>query len=82
MKIRIPAALKEQIEAAARASNRSLNGEIVLRLGKSFVDQDNGDVGLAEVRAEIMAEIETLRQNVRQQDTRLYALENAKTSNG
>lgn len=36
MKIRLPLALKEHIEAAARDSNRSLNGEIVYRLETSF----------------------------------------------
>ncbi|NGO49752.1 Arc family DNA-binding protein [Allomesorhizobium camelthorni] len=36
MKIRLPHLLKEQIEAAARDSNRSLNGEIVFRLEASF----------------------------------------------
>ena len=36
MKIRLPAALKEQIEEAARKAKRSLNGEIVSRLEFSF----------------------------------------------
>lgn len=36
MKIRLPLALKAHIEAAARASNRSLNGEIAYRLETSF----------------------------------------------
>lgn len=36
MKIRLPQLLKEHIEAAARDSNRSLNGEIVSRLEASF----------------------------------------------
>lgn len=38
MKIRLPKALKERIEAAAIAENRSLNGEIVSRLEASFPD--------------------------------------------
>lgn len=50
MKIRLPAALKEQIEEAARQGKRSLNGEIVSRLEFSFaakaVVQSTGwDVG-------------------------------------
>ncbi|WP_374846268.1 Arc family DNA-binding protein [Brucella ciceri] len=38
MKLRLPVALKRQIEAAALESNRSLNGEIVSRLEASFPD--------------------------------------------
>lgn len=50
MKIRLPVTLKEQIEEAARKSNRSLNGEILSRLEFSFaadvVVQETGwDVG-------------------------------------
>lgn len=36
MKIRLPRDLKERIEAAAVAANRSWNGEIVSRLERSF----------------------------------------------
>lgn len=38
MKIRLPKALKDQIEASALESNRSLNAEIVSRLQKSYPD--------------------------------------------
>jgi hypothetical protein len=37
MKIRLPRALKEQIDAAAEANKRTLNGEIVARLEMTFV---------------------------------------------
>ncbi|ALK10323.1 Arc family DNA-binding protein [Blastochloris viridis] len=37
LKIRLPRDLKERIEAAAVAANRSWNGEIVSRLEKSFL---------------------------------------------
>lgn len=36
MKIRLPADLKEQIEAASKNSGRSMNAEIVARLQHSF----------------------------------------------
>lgn len=36
MKIRLPADLKDQIEAAAKDSGRSMNAEIVVRLQDSF----------------------------------------------
>lgn len=36
MKIRLPADLKDQIEAAAKDSGRSMNAEIVARLEQSF----------------------------------------------
>lgn len=36
MKLRLPKALKQQIDAAALENNRSLNGEIVSRLEASF----------------------------------------------
>jgi len=36
MKIRISAALRQRIEEAAKRNNRTMNGEIVARLEKSF----------------------------------------------
>jgi len=75
MKIRLPSALKERIEAAASAGNRSLNGEIVLRLDSSFADDDANDNRFAELRADLMAEVDNLRNQVRQQGMRLYTLE-------
>lgn len=50
MKLRVPSALRQQIERAAKASNRTMNAEIVSRLEFTFaVDvtvQDSGfDVG-------------------------------------
>lgn len=38
MKIRLPADLKDQIEAASKQSGRSMNAEIVVRLQGSFSD--------------------------------------------
>ncbi|QKC85763.1 Arc family DNA-binding protein [Mesorhizobium sp. NZP2077] len=37
MKLRISAALRRQIEEAAKRNNRTMNGEIVSRLEKSFL---------------------------------------------
>jgi hypothetical protein len=36
MKVRISAALRQRIEDAAKRNNRTMNGEIVARLEKSF----------------------------------------------
>ncbi len=36
LKIRLPLALKEVIEAAARAENRSMNGEIIAKLEAAY----------------------------------------------
>ncbi|WP_363800068.1 Arc family DNA-binding protein [Lysobacter firmicutimachus] len=40
--LRIPAGLKEAVEAAARASGRSTNAEIVYRLEESLTEQPKG----------------------------------------
>lgn len=42
MKIRLPADLKDQIEAAAKAAGRSMNAEIVARLEQSFKQEEEG----------------------------------------
>lgn len=73
MKIRLPISLKQRIEAAARAGNRSLNGEILLRLERSL---DTTLKESADEKASILeAEIETLRAELRQHDTRISSLE-------
>jgi len=43
MKIRLPLTLKDKIEAAAKNSGRSMNAEIVARLGASFRGVDTTD---------------------------------------
>jgi hypothetical protein len=75
MKIRLPAALKERIEASARAGNRSLNGEILLRLDLSFAEDDDTEKRFAELKASLMSEVDNLRDQVRHQGMRLQALE-------
>lgn len=73
MKIRLPVTLKERIEEAARAGNRSLNGEILLRLERSF--ERAGVAGTDERVSVLENEIETLRAELRQHDTRISGLE-------
>ncbi|MBB49293.1 MAG: hypothetical protein CMK88_00930 [Pseudomonadales bacterium] len=41
-KLRMPADLRSQVEAAAKKANRSLNAEIVTRLQASFAGTDQG----------------------------------------
>lgn len=43
MKLRLPADLRRQVEEAAQAGGRSLNGEIIRRLEKSFATASDGD---------------------------------------
>lgn len=54
MKIRLPADLKEEIEAAAKQSGRSMNAEIVARLEASFAPAqakaDADQLDILEVR--------------------------------
>lgn len=40
MKIRLPADLKDQVEAAAKAAGRSMNAEIIERLSRAQHDED------------------------------------------
>jgi hypothetical protein len=44
MKLRLPHALRDEIDAAAKANNRSMNAEIVARLTRTFAtDVIEGD---------------------------------------
>lgn len=43
MKVRLPADLKDQVEAAAKTNNRSMNAEIVARLQASFSPSIDAD---------------------------------------
>lgn len=56
-RLRIPEALKNQIEAAARANARSITAEIVERLERSFTLTSEKDGGLA-------SEIEDIRDRL------------------
>lgn len=71
MKIRLPAKLKERIEAAARVGNRSLNGEILSRLDESFKNEE----GLNEKIDGLVVELEQLRDELRHQGMRIHSLE-------
>lgn len=64
MKIRLPRDLKERIEAAAVAANRSWNGEIVSRLESSFLSPPDKTleqrfITLEEEFAEFKLHVET-----------------------
>ncbi|MEC5291300.1 MULTISPECIES: Arc family DNA-binding protein [unclassified Aurantimonas] len=39
MKVRLSSTLRQQVEEAAKRNNRTLNGEIVARLEKSFAEE-------------------------------------------
>lgn len=41
-KLRMPAALRTQVEQAAKQARRSLNAEIILRLEVSFAQEKQG----------------------------------------
>ncbi|MEI3856007.1 MULTISPECIES: Arc family DNA-binding protein [Ensifer] len=56
-RLRIPEALKDQIEAAARNNARSITAEIVERLERSFALKSETDGGLA-------SEIEDIRDRL------------------
>lgn len=72
MKLRLHANLRQKIEDAARTGNRSLNGEIVLRLQASF-DGQSPPVTKATT---LEQELETLRAEVRMLSSRVLKLEN------
>ncbi|MCP8894321.1 Arc family DNA-binding protein [Shinella daejeonensis] len=86
MKIRLPRVLKERIEAAATAANRSWNGEIVQRLEASFQGQVTGlpptplhqlEEELADLQekfGKVMSELQAVRGQVGEIDTRTQHL--------
>jgi len=81
-KVRLPQELKDKIEAAAKASNRSMNGEIVSRLEFSFaadiVVQDTGwDVGHGHNTPEFRAahrKTKSLEQRVEELEAKVATL--------
>jgi hypothetical protein len=58
MKVRLSAELRRQVEAAARANNRTLNSEIVSRLERSFEEE-----AISDARSKLAAE-RLLRMNL------------------
>ncbi len=62
MKIRLARTLKEKIEAAAEETNRTLNGEIVARLERTFIEdaerESGGTTWIAKAKANSMASFE------------------------
>lgn len=94
MKIRLPKALKDQIEASAIEGNRSLNAEIVSRLQNTYPDvawENENRQRRAMKQAAVIApaflenEIETLRGQIRTEamerrllEQRVFQLEQTK----
>ncbi len=56
---RIPSKLKEDIEKAAFANNRSITSELVSRLEQSFEHQENSDI------AQLKQQIERMDQTIK-----------------
>jgi ubiquinone biosynthesis protein UbiJ len=86
MKVRLSAELRRQVEAAARANNRTLNSEIVSRLERSFEEEATSDARskLAAERIlrmnltgqpDPMKEIDALKEQVADLEKRLSELE-------
>lgn len=88
MKIRLPRDLKERIETAATAANRSWNGEIVQRLEASFQDEPKKSGGLSFIKAakqsvtaaleaelaDVKSQLQALRKQVGEIETRTQHL--------
>lgn len=86
MKVRLSAELRRQVEAAARANNRTLNSEIVSRLERSFEEEVASDARSKLVTERLlrmnltgqpdpMEEIDALKKCVADIKKRLAALE-------
>lgn len=83
-KLRLPQELKDQIEAAARESNRSMNGEIVSRLEFTFaIDlKPEGDTGVSTKHGPgstewntAVRQTQTLEKRINELEARLARLE-------
>lgn len=69
--LRLPAALRDRIAKEANQSGRSMNGEIVVRLEKTLVDDDK----LATVEedlAELWRRFDDLEAKLREHDQNLF----------
>ena len=78
-KLRLPRSLKDQIDAAARVNNRSINKEIVARLGASFTEGAGPSADIEKRLSVIDAALLTLmfgeRTGVSDLDDRLSEVE-------
>ncbi len=63
-RLRIPEALKDQIETAARTNARSITAEIVERLERSFALKSESDGGLASEIEDIRDRLSRVRDAV------------------
>jgi hypothetical protein len=76
MKVRLTSGLRAQIEAAARANRRTLNGEIVARLEASFsIAEAHLRRDLDALGIDLTAIEDTFRSILKEHDARLTALE-------
>lgn len=89
MKIRLPADLKDQIEAAAKESGRSMNAEIVARLQESlapianiFINDVNGVTALASTKSKLTQLAGDLNSLQDQRNTLAVLLHAVKSSDG
>jgi hypothetical protein len=64
-RLRIPEALKDQVEASAKANNRSMNAEIISRLERSF-DLDDGLTALTDRVEELESMVEGQNKQIDQ----------------
>lgn len=62
-KIRLPQELKSAIEEAAKTNSRSMNGEIIARLERTFAEDANDSGGAGSV-ADLQRQIDELRERM------------------
>lgn len=73
--LRLPAELKAQIAESAKAHNRSLNADIVLRLQQSFLnDSSVTPLEIMQKAEHFLAETMAMRSQVEKQLEKLTAL--------
>lgn len=68
--LRLPDGMRDRIKAAAEASNRSMNAEIVARLEKSFVSEAEMENALDNID-DLIDRVEKLEAAVRDHDEQL-----------
>src|SRR6516225_5248202 len=74
LRLRLPEALRKQLDVAAEKSNRSLNSEILWRLGQTFGDQWLEFIGEIEAEEKRDKEVlDRLMKNPRLKET-LWAI--------
>lgn len=72
-RVRMPPALHDKIEAVRRETGRSFTAEVVARLERTFIEDD-------ERRVVEKSAVDELRDRVRQLEGRVWALESKSNS--